>query len=198
MGDRESEDAERFSSLFRNHYQELLSFSRRRVDPAVAPDVVAETFLVAWRRLHDAPDHALPWLYRIAGFQIANMRRGEVRRGRLLRRLAQDATAATADTFAEDSFESVDAVLVALQSLREVDQEVLRLAAWEGLGAADAAMVLGCTVSAYRVRLHRARRRLERRAQESTLSRSRAQSQRPPPTSSTKATAVTEQWSEHI
>jgi RNA polymerase sigma-70 factor (ECF subfamily) len=200
MADRGPEDEERFSNLFRDHYQDLLSFARRRVTRDLAPEVVAETFLVAWRRFHDAPDHALPWLYRIAGFQIANLRRGELRRARLLGRIAQHASTSTSDPFSEDppeAAEFIDVVIFALQSLREVDQEVLRLAAWEGLGAADAATVLGCTSSAYRVRLHRARRRLERRAQELTLSRSRTQSQRSIPAASMKAMVVPRQGREH-
>jgi RNA polymerase sigma-70 factor (ECF subfamily) len=85
---------------------------------------------------------------------------------------------------------------VALRSLRPFDQEVLRLAAWEGLEAADAAIVLGCNVSAYRVRLHRARRRLERLTQELTLSPDSVKSQRPVTSSRTQAT-VPGQGSEH-
>ena len=40
------------------------------------------------------------------------------------------------------------------------DQEVLQLIAWEDLDITDAAKVLGCSNTACKVRLHRARRRL--------------------------------------
>lgn len=40
------------------------------------------------------------------------------------------------------------------------DQEVLQLIGWEQLDQAAAARVLGCSVTAVKVRLHRARRRL--------------------------------------
>lgn len=200
MADREPEDADRFSTLFRAHYQDILSFARRRVSPDLAPEVVAETFLVAWRRFQDAPEHALPWLYRIAGFQAANIRRGEVRRANLLTRLTQHSIGMTNDHSAEDLPESTDVVLLALRSLREIDQEALRLAAWESLDATDAAAVMGCTVPAYRVRLHRARRRLERRAEELTRNRSQARrSQRSLPANSAKATiqsVAPGKWSE--
>jgi RNA polymerase sigma-70 factor (ECF subfamily) len=36
---------------------------------------LAETFLVAWRRLDDVPDDPLPWLYRVARRVLANQRR---------------------------------------------------------------------------------------------------------------------------
>jgi Sigma-70, region 4 len=52
---------------------------------------------------------------------------------------------------------------MAWASLSNADREILRLVAWEGLGPTDGAAVLGCSVSSYKVRLHRARRRLERR-----------------------------------
>ena len=37
------------------------------------------------------------------------------------------------------------------------------LAAWEELSGSEAARVLGCSATAYRIRLHRARRRLRER-----------------------------------
>ena len=52
-------------------------------------------------------------------------------------------------------------VQAALDALRERDRELLRLAVWEQLDTADGAATLGCSVAAYKVRLHRARRRLE-------------------------------------
>ena len=40
---------------------------------------------------------------------------------------------------------------------------MLRLVAWDGLDVREAAQVLGCSQGAFRVRLHRARRKLARR-----------------------------------
>ena len=57
---------ERFVALFDATHRALLSYAVRRVaDPADAADVVAETFLVAWRRLDEVPsgDRARPWLF---------------------------------------------------------------------------------------------------------------------------------------
>jgi RNA polymerase sigma-70 factor (ECF subfamily) len=50
----------------------------------------------------------------------------------------------------------------AWEQLSDTDREVLSLAAWEELSVRDAARVLGVPASVFSVRLHRARRRLER------------------------------------
>ena len=51
-------------------------------------------------------------------------------------------------------------VRAALDRLSERDREVIRLTHWEQLDLASAAQVLECSVTACKVRLHRARRRL--------------------------------------
>jgi RNA polymerase sigma-70 factor (ECF subfamily) len=50
--------------------------------------------------------------------------------------------------------------LLCLRALSEEERELLMLMAWEGLRPAEIARVLGCSPSAARVRVHRARRRL--------------------------------------
>jgi RNA polymerase sigma-70 factor, ECF subfamily len=52
------------------------------------------------------------------------------------------------------------AVLRALATLGDRDRELLLLIAWEGLGQAEAAEVLGIRRGAVATRLHRARQRL--------------------------------------
>jgi DNA-directed RNA polymerase specialized sigma24 family protein len=56
----------RLSALFRQHAVDVRSYASRRVGPDDAQEIVAETFLVAWRRIDDVPDPALPWLYQVA------------------------------------------------------------------------------------------------------------------------------------
>jgi DNA-directed RNA polymerase specialized sigma24 family protein len=46
--------------------------------------------------------------------------------------------------------------------LSDADQEALRLIGWEELDLAGAAVAMGCSRATMAVRLHRARRRLER------------------------------------
>jgi RNA polymerase sigma-70 factor, ECF subfamily len=66
-----------------------MAFARRRVAPSDAEDVVAETFLVAWRRLESLPIEPLPWLLGIARKVIATRRRGNTRLSNLYTRLQQ-------------------------------------------------------------------------------------------------------------
>ena len=64
---------------------------RRSASREDALDVVAETFAIAWRRRADLPaepDEALPWLFGIARFCVANTARSARRAGRLGERLA--------------------------------------------------------------------------------------------------------------
>jgi RNA polymerase sigma-70 factor (ECF subfamily) len=149
---------EAFEAIFRAHYDELLRFAVRRVGPDAAADVVADAFLVAWRRRADIPAEAARlWLFGVAGNLIKNERRGQLRRARLLRRVAAETISADSDS-AED--ERSGPVAAAFETLSEADREALRLTEWEQLSAAEAAIVLGCSAAAFRVRLHRARRRL--------------------------------------
>lgn len=150
---------QRFTRLFSECYPPVLAFARRRLGPDLAQDVVAETFLTAWRRLDEVTGEPLPWLYRIAGHAVANQRRSQARRSRLddrARRLANEGSAPDpADAVSERGL-----LVGAFNSLSERDREVLRLVTWEGLSTKDAAFALGCSATAFKVRLHRARHRL--------------------------------------
>jgi RNA polymerase sigma factor (sigma-70 family) len=151
----------RFESCFREHFAELLAFALRRVGGReLAEDVVSDTFAVAWRRRDCIPDPALPWLYAIAANVIANEYRSTRRRHDLGRRLAHEAAAEVAAPDPAEALARRDTFSVAFARLGESEREVLRLAAWDGLGVREAAQVLGCSPGAYRVRLHRARRQL--------------------------------------
>jgi len=153
---------QRFTKLFSECYGPVLAFARRRLDPDLAHDVVAETFLTAWRRLDELTGEPLPWLYRIAGHAVANQRRSQVRRARLDDRVRRLTSVGAAPDPADVVIER-GRLVEAFNSLGERDREALRLATWEELSAADAAFVLGCSPAAFKVRLHRARRRLSRR-----------------------------------
>ena len=152
-------DRERFEALFRAHYGAVVRYAVRRVGIDAAGEIVAETFTVAWRRLDQVPDNALPWLYATARRLVANEVRRRDRQLRLGERLSGRQAGVSGD-HAELLSESLR-VQAALDALRERDREVLRLAVWEQLDTADGAAALGCSVAAYKVRLHRARRRLE-------------------------------------
>ena len=90
--DQKLEREERFRELFNSSYHHVLGYAlRRAASRDDAADVVAETFLVAWRRLDDLPSEALtrPWLYGVARRVLANQRRSTGRRELLAARLRE-------------------------------------------------------------------------------------------------------------
>lgn len=143
-----------FEAMYLQHGGRVLAYALRRISPMVADDVVAETFLVAWRRLDDVPPDALPWLLGVARKVIANRRRSERRAVALHQRLAAEhrADLAASDTAVDER------VPRALERLGERDRELLMLIAWDELSQAEVASVLGVRRNTVAVRLHRARR----------------------------------------
>jgi len=152
----------RFRSVYREHSNSVLGYALRRVDDATdAADVLAETFLVAWRRIEDLPpsDEVRPWLFGVARRVLANRRRGDHRRHRLAERMRKHlATTTTFDP--PDDPTTGHLVQEALGRLGEDDQEMLRLTSWEGLEPAELAVMWGIPPATVRTRLHRARNRL--------------------------------------
>lgn len=146
--------------MYVEHCSALRTFVHRRIDPSVADDVVAEVFLVAWRRYDDAPSDSLSWLLGIARGVLANQRRGQARRSALYERLARATPRDDPDQRGEAG--ELSPVMLACASLRPRDREILLLVAWDGLDRAQAARVLGISTAQFAVRLHRARRRLQR------------------------------------
>lgn len=157
-------DRDRFTLVFRKYHPHVTSYVRRRVPADQAPDIVENAFLAAWRHIRELPDEPLAWLYRAAAFEIHNWRRSEERGSRMTlvaRSLALDGM--VSDT--ADAVAWADRWAAAFAALTEGDREVLRLVAWENVSAEEAATVLVCSVTAFKVRLHRARRRLIRLAE---------------------------------
>jgi RNA polymerase sigma-70 factor, ECF subfamily len=69
----------RFTRLYELHLDAVRAYAWRR-SQGLADEIVAETFLVAWRRLEAIPEDALPWLIGVARNVRANLRRGDRRR----------------------------------------------------------------------------------------------------------------------
>ncbi len=153
-----------FNALFASNHDDLFRYAVRRVGSDAASDVVAEAFLVAWRRRAEVPtDLTRLWLFQVAARLVANERRADFRRGRLRDRAATDPTVLVAVPDPADAVVERVQVLTALAKLPARDQEALRLIEWDGLRIADAACIAGCSPPAFRVRLHRARRRFAMR-----------------------------------
>jgi len=144
--------------MYRRHAGQVYAYARRRCGADDAPEVVADTFLVAWRRLDHVPADALPWLLGVARKVIGNHRRSAGRRASLQSRLE-----ASRPQVMEDPIPGVDATVDvgrALDRLLPAEREALLLVAWERLDIARAAAAAGCSRATFSVRLHRARRRL--------------------------------------
>ncbi|GAA1834398.1 RNA polymerase sigma factor [Agromyces salentinus] len=147
-----------FTEAVREHSTALVRYFARRGPRQDAEDLAAEVFAIAWRRRGDVPSEAvLPWLYRTAGFTLANHRRKHVdlpveevpERGEV--RVADDPELSLL----------FDAELRgALASIGERDRRILLLHAWEGLDGAELAAVLGISRSGADAALSRARKRL--------------------------------------
>ena len=162
----------RFELLYAKHAPAVKAYVLRRTESSTADDVLAEVFVVCWRRFDEVPADPLPWLLGVARRVLSTQRRGERRRGALRDRLAETARGSSAETIThplpatpemgDGALANVaDAVLAgALAQLSDGDRELLLLIAWDGLSPAEAATVLGIKPATARVRLLRARRRL--------------------------------------
>lgn len=153
------EARQRFEEIYLAHYQAVSSYvTRRASSPDEIADLIAETFLTAWRRLADVPagDEARLWLYGVARRVLANHHRAESRRNALAVRLRENLI-----LWAESVIDQPhDEAREAFSRLSGDDRELLSLVGWEGLSNAELAKVLGCSRGAVRIRLHRARKRL--------------------------------------
>lgn len=153
MGESLDPDAlrrRRFEELAEVVWVPLRRYCNRRADPADAEDLLAEVMLVLWRRLDDVPtEHVLPWTYKVAQNCLSNARRGRQRHLKLLQRLRDEPP--------PGHDQADERVAAGLERLREEEQEILRLWAWEGLEAQELAVVLECSANAAAVRLSRAR-----------------------------------------
>ncbi|GAA0917485.1 sigma-70 family RNA polymerase sigma factor [Nonomuraea longicatena] len=155
----EQDDRSRFEAVYRRTYEQILGYALRRCSsPEDAADVVAETYVVAWRRIAELPggESGRLWLYGVARRVLANHRRSERRR---LTRHAE-LTDEIAHFYPAPSHHGEhDGVAEAMDKLADSDRELLSLALWEGLDPGEIAVVLNCSRNAARIRLHRARKR---------------------------------------
>ncbi len=154
----------RYEALFREAYEPVQRYVRRRPPADVVDDVVADTMMVVWRRVDDVPADGLAtaWCIGVARRCLANQRRGSARHERLVERVtaavphepSADPTAAAAEVASDTALQA------ALAHLPADDQELLRLWAWDGLAPREIATVMGLSANAVSIRLHRVKQRL--------------------------------------
>ncbi len=132
----------------------MYAYVRYRIGNAAAEEIVADTYVAAWRRLDRLTDPLLSWLLGTARKLVGNELRRQRRSGELRRRLAAERKPPLGEPPVDDQLR------IAIDSLRPHDQDVLIMTYWYDLEPGQAAAALGCSPVAYRVRLHRARERL--------------------------------------
>lgn len=151
-----------FETLYLANVRALLAYALRRVErPEDAADVVADTMLVAWRRIDMVPpgDEARLWLFGVAHRVLANQRRGARRREHLGNQLRQSLRGRVDPDHAAAVAAGHD-MRAALDALPAGDRELMRLVSWEGLTPEEIATVLDLSPGTARTRLFRARARL--------------------------------------
>ncbi|MFI1989881.1 RNA polymerase sigma factor [Actinoplanes sp. NPDC020271] len=156
-------DPERFAPLFDRHARAVHRYLARRIGPA-ADDLLAETFLIAFRRRADYQPLRLevrPWLLGIATNVLHRHVRQEERRYRALARAAgqQDPPAAPEGVEERMDAQAIRSELAAvLARLKAADRDALLLLAWGDCSYAEIAATLDVPLGTVRSRINRARR----------------------------------------
>ncbi|GGK91224.1 hypothetical protein GCM10010094_60230 [Streptomyces flaveus] len=161
-------DSSAYAELFDTYSRAVYNHAfRLTADWSTAEDVMAATFMEAWR-LRDRVDpeggSLRPWLLGIA----TNTARNQYRSNRRYRRAANAAAAAelSVPDHAEEVADRVDdrqrltTALTALAALRRPEREVIALCLGEGLDYEAAAEALGIPVGTVASRLSRARKKV--------------------------------------
>lgn len=153
---------DRLSALFHAHARGVRAYVARHHPDSDGDDILAETFIIAWRRLEDVPpDAPRPWLIGIARNVARNASRSQRRRDAGLDAFLAGRPAVSVDlNGSRPPLELVEQVTSAFGHLGADDQEVILLAAWDGLTGRDLGAVLGMSAGRAADRLHRARVRL--------------------------------------
>ncbi|MET9778172.1 RNA polymerase sigma factor [Streptomyces sp. NPDC006367] len=141
----------RFTAFYVREHPRVTAFVYRRLgDRGSAEELTADVFRIAWERTLGGGEVSTGWLFVTARNLLSNHHRAAARLTELHRRVTDELGRAPASE--EDS-----AVLETLERLPVRHRDVLLLRYWDGLSASEAAEVLGCSVPAVWVRLHRAR-----------------------------------------
>ncbi len=125
-----SDEELRFAAIYDRYGKHIRGYCTRRTHGSDVADAVAETFLVAWKKIDQIPegDATLPWLYGVAYRVLSHQWRHKARGRRLVEKLSSNAVVETPppDVLVVRS-ETYRLVIRASSRLRPIDQEILRL-----------------------------------------------------------------------
>ena len=150
-----------FTAIYEDHYLAVRQFSSWQCEPSELDDVVADVFLVAWRRFGELEaEWARPWLFGVARNVLRSRQRSVRRASAFVNQLVALRPASATDLEAgELSIEDVELIKAGLKALPADDQEIVILSTWYEMTAAELAVALSITKNNATVRLHRARTR---------------------------------------
>ncbi|WP_448062785.1 RNA polymerase sigma factor [Cellulomonas hominis] len=157
-------DAESFTACFRSTYLDVHTFVLRVAGADLVDDIVAETFASVWARWASIPgdsDGRRAWVFGVARNKIREAQRSMTRRRRLVVRLA--VLGSTSAPVPQESVLALDRARAILGELPVDQRDAVCLTVLAGLSCAEAADVLGCSVSAVTSRVTRARVRMQER-----------------------------------
>ncbi|MEU4158064.1 RNA polymerase sigma factor [Actinoplanes sp. NPDC026670] len=156
-------EPEQFAPLFDRHAVAIHRYLARRIGTP-ADDLLAETFLIAFRRRAAYQPQGLevrPWLFGIATNVLHRHVRQEERRYRALARVAREQAAPHDDDRADDRVDAAALradLAAALAKLKPGDRDALLLLAYAQLSYAEIAATLDIPVGTVRSRINRARK----------------------------------------
>lgn len=147
-----------FSESYRLFLPQISKYLIRRVEESSVEDLASQIFEIAWRKRDEAPKgFELPWLYRIAGFTVANHRRKLATQSNLLLALRPQNSAPSAEEIALSDL----SLSQAWAKLSPKERQAIALSSFEGLDNPSAARVLGISTNAYALRLSKAKSKLK-------------------------------------
>lgn len=148
-----------FTAIYQDHYVAVRQFAAWQCDSFELDDVVADAFLVAWRRFDEVdPEWARPWLFGVVKNVVRSRRRTQRRAAAFVDQLVALRPAPSTNLEAgELSIDDLEMLKTGLQALTADDQEILILSAWYDMTALELAVALTITTNNATVRLHRAR-----------------------------------------
>jgi RNA polymerase sigma factor (sigma-70 family) len=146
---------ERFTACWHADGPRVLAYARRHIGHDHAQEVVADTFMLAWRKWDAVPDPPIGWLIATARGVISNRRRSLQRRQALESRAALLAQVASPDP--TESVIGREEALRRLARLSDEHREALLMTSWDGLTSDEAAEALNIRPATFRRRVSRAR-----------------------------------------
>jgi RNA polymerase sigma-70 factor (ECF subfamily) len=151
-------NTEEFSALYREHLPALSKYLVRRVPVDVVEDLASDIIEIAWRKRKQAPEgKELAWLYKIAGYVVANYRTKTNNRTRILNLLLEPQSAPSAEAIALGDHD----LSIAWAALKDSERNLISLSSFEELSVNEIAVTLNISNNAVSIRLHRAKTRLQ-------------------------------------